>query len=320
MSQPNLCPGPPRKFLKKGEGLKRFAAYRPPLPFSANKFQRRQTFVKFNLDQNKLKEYESNFLHPDILTNDSINLSTEIPKIAPPKIMHTPVRPDRRPLAALKPSPKRYNLRRGRKPDIENEPQPVQIKDQPKRGRRQLKAVVERHITLNKKPEQAEEKTETQINGNIDTLLRKIEAKKSSLGPADDERENLERLSDDDGECSEEDQLTPVKSKHNDQRVVKQTVQFDLSTPSPGSCILALGRQIRQIQSTVNELKQKIESCECGSINQKLSAPTSKSSRKATRRRPSADADNTPPTILNCLIDEISQLRARFDEINLKKR
>lgn len=86
----------PKKFLKKGEGLKRFAAFKPPLPVTGRKSERRQTFVKFKLDNN---------IYSKILDDDSINLSTEIPKIPPPKIMHTPIRPRTHIHGALRPIP-----------------------------------------------------------------------------------------------------------------------------------------------------------------------------------------------------------------------
>lgn len=69
----------PKRFLKKGEGLKRFAAYNPPLP--------RKTFVRFQ---------------PNLPSDESLNISlTDTPKIGPPKTIHTPIRPNRAALAAL---------------------------------------------------------------------------------------------------------------------------------------------------------------------------------------------------------------------------
>lgn len=207
--------GQPKRFLKKGEGLKRFAAYKPPPPTTTTKTQRRQTFVRFKLD-NKLKR-DQHYIDPDILLDDSINLSTEIPKIAPPKIMHTPVRPNHRPALG----------------------------------------------TLNSQ-------------------------------------------------------------------------EFDLSTPLPGNCIIALGRQIQQIQETVNELKEKVKNCECGALMPQRRRPTTRSQAKAKssssssttttttlsdKTRPSADADNNNPAVklLNCLNDKIDQLREDFEEMSLKK-
>lgn len=101
--------GQPKSFLKKGEGLKRFAAYKPPLPkvnlnISDDKNQRRQTFVKFKLEHMLSKENQDNFKHPNILNDKNINLATEIPKIPPPKILHTPVKPTRQALGGIKPS------------------------------------------------------------------------------------------------------------------------------------------------------------------------------------------------------------------------
>lgn len=84
-----------RNFLRRGEGLKRFGEYNPPLPTTLKKVERRKTFVKFAEPKDTLK-----FLPKEIF-EDSINLSTEIPKIAPPKIIHTPLRPKRHALGTI---------------------------------------------------------------------------------------------------------------------------------------------------------------------------------------------------------------------------
>lgn len=402
--------GPPKKFLRKGEGLKRFAAYKPPLPVtSIKKVQRRQTFVKFKLD-NKItardKLTNDTLYYPDILYNDSVNLSTEVPKIAPPKIMHTPIRPNRQALGTIRsqnqPSPparptiirrafgmivktqnqpiqnqptqnqltqnqptqnqptpirspelkecaaapKRYNLRGSRKPSCENaqardiQPTPIDTtkKKETRRNKRQAKAVVERHISPPPSPsgdtKGADSKPdELEINGNIDNLLRKIEEKKSSLeGDNKDyinENQACERTSPSHQHHDHQHETPIINSKILNR---KSYQEFDLSTPSPGSCVLALGQQIQQIEYKVNELKNQIKNCECGAIQSHPKqqpaqpSPPATRGRKANTRskveeknRPSADADNnTTPKILASLIDEVSQLRARFDNIDFK--
>lgn len=399
---------PPKKFLKKGEGLKRFAAYKPPPPMTATKLGRRQTFVKFKLhDRN-----QSSFIPPELLNDESINLSTEIPKIAPPKIMHTPIRPNRQALGALRPTtlnfydydsdehmfdrtPQEYprghengttidcprsldakvpkaiiekNLSRKvatitpkdpnkmisfhgfRKPATPSPlpaPQPVaqpvrtEVRASPgtkpnepsrrynlrgsrkalagddevgkdvqkretRRTKRQIKAIVERHISpppkkISHEQESSEEApkfSESQIKKNIDNLLQKIERKKESLEEASE----------------------PI-SAHP---IIGTTMRVsDLSTPSPGNCILALGLQIQQIESTVNELQERMKNCECGCMFSPSEAPSKRFTRKTTRSkandktRPSANADNTTPKLLTCLLDEMTQLRARVDEMTL---
>lgn len=403
------CSCPPKKFLKKGEGLKRFAAYKPPLPMTASKLGRRQTFVKFKLhDKN-----QPTFIPPQILNDESINLSTEIPKIAPPKIMHTPIRPNRQALGAIRPAtlnvcdeydsdehyfatphtyprghenglstdnaksttdssdkrmpqalleknlsrkiatitptgpnkmisfngfrkpatpsprpspspvaqpPKaspvsrskeparRYNLRGGKKAGGD-EP-PVQ-KRETRRAKRQIKAIVERHISPHHSEHEHEDQekipeySESQIKGNIDNLLHRIEKRKEAL---EEDRSPIN--------------IQPAK-------VAANLRVSDLSSPSPGNCILALGLQIQQIESTVNELRERIKNCECGKLLSPSEAPSKKSTRKTTRSkasttstttRPSAYADNnTTPKILTCLVEEVSQLKARLDEMSLRQ-
>lgn len=221
-----------RRFLKKGEGLKRFAAYKAPLPTTVKKMERRKTFVKFNLvNQSKMKSSQDSPLHflpPEILNDDSINLSTEIPVIPPPKIMHTPVRPKRQALVTM----------------------------------------------------------------------------------------------------------------------------TNLSSPAPGNCVLAVDRQIQLIESTIHELKETIERCECGVLKPQAPKPTEKpktrSRRPVTRAtakaaksqpspksdksststeandedkntRPSAEADNCNSTkrLLNNLVQEITELKAKISSIRL---
>lgn len=398
--------GPPKKFLRKGEGLKRFAAYKPPLPVtSIKKVQRRQTFVKFKLD-NKItardKSTNDTFYYPDILNNDSVNLSTEVPKIAPPKIMHTPIRPNRQALGTIRsqnqPSsparppiirrafgvivktqnqqtqnqqasnqptpikstelkecaaaPKRYNLRGSRKPNCENaqardiQPTPIDatatsatMKKETRRNKRQAKAIVERHILPPQSPSDDinivanSEPDEFEINGDIDNLFQKIEKKKSSLEGNKEyvnEDRACERISPSQQHEYEHHHQTPIINSKSRNR--KCYHEFDLSTPTPGSCILALGQQIQQIENKVNELKNQFKNCECGAIQshpkQQLAKPSPPATRgrKANTRskveeknRPSADADNnTIPKILASLEDVMSQLRAGFVNIDFK--
>jgi hypothetical protein len=224
--------GPPKRFLKKGEGLKRFAAYKPPPPTTAKKVDGRQTFVRFRLENNKSnvkREPPLHFIPPEILYDDSINLSTEIPKIAPPKIIHTPVRPNRQ---------RSYST----SPDVT---------------------------------------------------------------------------------CSPE---------LNFSRCVSQA--SDLCTPVPGSTILALSQQIQQIESTVNELREKLNNCQCGAVAPKPATrrrPTTRAASRAAKSQPGdtdnkpngqsvdADKENSIRKVLNNLTDDVAQLRARFQDINLRE-
>lgn len=330
-SQNAPCPRPPKKFLRKGEGLKRFAAYKPPLPIiSNNKFQRRQTFVKFKLG------------YVDLLPDDSVNLSTEVPKIAPPKIMHTPMRPNRQALGTIRSTnlesqnqicaaPKRYNLRI-------RDTQPTTKTKEIRRPKRQVKAIVERHISPPYSPleelnalEDGDRNAnsvhdESKINGNIDNLLQKIEEKKISLED-DIEAENENQ------DCDR-----PIPAFHrtsisnSKNRTTRSCQDFDLSAPTPGSCILALGQQIQRIESRLNELKDQIKNCECGAIQSQHKQPIQHSppatrGRRANARlkaeekkRPSAGADKiTTPEVLAPLMNEIAILRARFENMDFNK-
>lgn len=441
------CPGPPRKFLKKYEGLKRFGGlYKPPLPqASVGKVQRRQTFVKFKLDHNITNRGVSNdssIYYPEILRNDSINLSTEIPKIAPPKIMHTPIRPNRQALGTLNsqhnlnrelktydlkkqdspdetglfftpskslnqpslhktpikidplhdknltrkvtkiqptdplnkmvsfngfrkpatpvtsntkpsepqrkttPSPpeenacdgasKRYNLRSSRKEhsDVASDDDPVTKKKETGRTKRLIKAVVERHDVPSRSPVDEPEyieggikttgsaPSESKINGDIDSLMKRIEKKKNCLevGSSSDEDQAPEKP-------SSSIHKTPVTETCNKTLATSST--FDLSTPTPGSYVLALGQQIQKIQSKVNELTNQIGHCECGAIqqpSQKQPQRPATRGRKAAlkskveKNRPSADADNnSTKQLLVTLVNEVAQLNSRFDNIHLNQ-
>lgn len=289
----------PKKFLKKGEGLKRFAAYNPPLPTTTKKcHQRRKTFVKFKLD---------NF-YPDILNDESINLSTEIPKIPPPKIIHTPIKPSRQALGAhnyndskseqspnIDPPSRRYNTR-ARKALSENVPSCETTKREPK-TRRKLKAVVERYERLpatdgNPTNTPAAESgttelTESQISGNIDDLLEKVAKMKAILG--DKELNNsLDQSDEEASDGSHEADRLDAPQKTNQ-------VHFDLSTPQPGSYILALGQQIQQIESTVNELKEIIKNCTCGKIFQSEQPSTKPGPIRKTTRSKASTVQTRPP-------------------------
>lgn len=351
-SSQNNVPGPPKRFLKKGEGLKRFAAYKPPLPLSGNKMQRRQTFVKFKLDN---KKDDPHLFPPKNLFDESVDLYTEVPKVAPPKIMRTPLKPLKQSLfmnhnnktsntanditnnnannIATKiannintkneqpddDSPLRYNLRRSRR-KVATITHPIAEKKEPRRSRRQMKAVVERHISP---PPPCNEEAETvnkssDIDSKIDHLMEKIEQKKTLLDyKISDSDENQE---DDIEEESNQDTLSQQNSNQNCHQV------FDLSTPSPGTILLAFGKHLQEIQNTVNELKNKIDSIEITSSN-KAPQP-SKSSRKASRtkqgncnnskiNRPSANADNLTPRKIENLRDRVAHLGAWFEEMNI---
>lgn len=312
----NYVPGPPRKFLKKGEGLKRFAAYRPPLPLSANRVQRRQTFVKFKLDNKLNRKNESQFPPPDLLLDDSINLSTEVPRMAPPKIMRTPIRPA---LGSLKPSvfnrqqtngpePKRYNLR----------------------SRRQMKATVERHIEpLTFSDEEEKIDSNSDINSNIDHLMKKIEHKKNLL---ENKTSDSEETQEDDGDNHEhdiedEELIQENLSTRSSNQQSRRHQAFDLSIPTPGTILLAFGKHLQEIQNTVNELKNKIDSIDLSTTKTKAPQP-SKSSRKTSRsrqatcstiktNRPSANADNLTPRKIENLRDRVAHLGAWFEEMNI---
>lgn len=357
MSQESLTCSKPKKFLKKGEGLKRFAAYNPPLPLTAHK--KRETFVKFNLENN---------IYAEILKNDSINLSTEIPKIPPPKIMHTPVRPISRTLGALRAipfnvqggqdeflaplppprktnsppiptlakrsgnckaatktsetreilaekvaraqelepkEPKRYNLRGSRRANTNNEEEPQ--KEAKRTGRRKLRAVVERHVGVATPVEQSQPTntigSESQINGELDHLLKKIEDKKTSMA---------EMTNSDHDDQTDHDS---VRSSLPTNRT------YDLSTSSPKVCLHELGQQIQQIQATANELKDRIRYHERGVPTSVEHAPTTRSSRRAiTHPKPSVGSTLTLDSDIICnLLDGIAVLSEKFDNINLRK-
>lgn len=265
---------PPRRFLKKGEGLKRFAAYKPPLPTTTKKpIERRQTFVRFRLDQNKLKTNPvAHFIPPEILNDDSINLSTEIPKIAPPKIIHTPIRPNRHALGTL---------------------------------------TNESHLF-----------TDTKIDRNIDSLYKKIEEKKVSLDGGQEDQHDCHEGS-----------FTVFVEEQSSQHEVRRA--HDLSKPTAGSAILALGRQIEQMEATLNELQEKLKNCECcNSVQQPKETarrrPTTRAASRAAKSRtndadrkqngPSAPADNEYPIrkVVNSLRDDMVQLKAKFKVIDLR--
>lgn len=187
---------PPKGFLKKGEGLKRFAAYKPPPPVAASKLGRRQTFVKFKPQPEPLS-----------LADESL----EVPKIGPPKIIHTPIRPNRQALNAIndvaEEPPRRYNLRGSRK----------QCPDQKKEPR----------------------------------------------------------------------------------RTKRQIAPTDLTSPTPGNCLLALGQQIQEIQLSVDELRDRMKNCRCGALGE-------------------APSRAEKPKILDRLVDDVSKLKARLDELKLR--
>lgn len=303
---------PPKKFLKKGEGLKRFAAYNPPLPVATNKCQRRQTFVKFKLDNQLKKQTSASFIPPEILYNESINLSTEIPKIAPPKIMHTPVRPvrpqNRQALGALK-------------GNIDN----------------LLRKIEEKNAALNREEEEEEEcgHNEAKSCDKEERSSRKevkFDHTENKSIPEEENNSEEEENSSDKDSGKEEHHDNDATSSQNISQPQKINRPRDLCSPMAGSCVIALGEKIQQIETTVNELINRLKNCECCAD---LSAPRqTQSSRPTTRmttrskakekKRPSADADNTPttkttPKIYSTLRNDVAQLKARIEAMRLNQ-
>jgi len=335
-SQNTNCP--PKRFLRKGEGLKRFAEYKPPLPTTVKKAERRRTFVKFNMDglnkKSVNKDPPLHFLPPEILNDDSINLSTEIPKIAPPKIIHTPIRPSRQALGAIT------------------------------------------NRSSDESPDSPAFLTDSKINGNIDNLLKKVEEKKSMLNdeyrdyndsfvPSQrgdkthdkTQKKLLERnfRSKQQSGLTDSDETDDASGSNSPSiarplaRTLKVGSGFDLSAPSHGNCALELGMRIQQIESTLTELREKINKCECG-----VAKPEDPPTQTANRRRPvtraaakaaitqtnhsqrvsrrstravsncidsgpSANADNcnTTKQVLNNLVNEVAELKARMSNLHL---
>lgn len=293
MSQQNIMvtPGQPKRFLKKGEGLKRFAAYKPPLPASTNKIQRRQTFVKF---KHESRTKNLNSIYPDLPSDDSINLSTEIPKIPPPKIMHTPIRPNRTALGPL------VNF--------------------------------STNTPLMTPTLRESESCERQFTRKVAFIQPTNEKKISFEGfrrPATPSPHPSPVTLPPEGQSSNDD-VSPTSSSPVD--VITPPKRYNLrgarrnasSNSTSSAAMLAFDRQIQRIEATVNELKRKTESCTCGASATMADHITSaRATRKTTRARankesrPPADADNTTPKILSALADEVAQLRSKFDEINL---
>lgn len=217
---------------------------------------------------------------------------------------------------------KRYNLRGARK-GADNMKLNDDVKIELKKNRRHLKAVVERHDRPNEEPPKLDDDvvkkgvpnmSESQISGNLDDLLNKIAKKKASLndggmsdiGDEDEPNENVDDM-----------------RNHN-----YQLFQPECHNPSSAQldgCIKTLGKQIQQIQSTINELNDRVKKCECGRILGEESSvkPTKRTTRSRaanhTYKRPSANADNTTPRILSILMNEVAQLRASFDEMSLMR-
>ena len=206
--------------------------------------ERRQTFVRFRFDESKnlnTKREPANFIPLEILNDDSINLSTEIPKIAPPKIIHTPIRPNRQALGTI-------------------------------------------------------------LNGNS----------MFSSTQCDDEKFHSPLFT----------PATPIRPK----KVAHQAAQT-----SPGGYILALGQQISRIESTVNELKQRTDNCQCGALAPQAlptirRRPTTRAAARAAqtkaasdKKRPSADADKNTLQVVDNLIDEIGVLKEKLEEMSLRR-
>lgn len=289
--------GPPKRFLRKGEGLKRFAAYKPPLPGTVKKVERRQTFVRFRMDQAKTitRREPAHFIPPEILNDDSINLSTEIPKIAPPKIIHTPIRPSRHALGTLTNETSLFS---------------------------------DSHINVNidKLFKKIEEK-----KSNLDGCKQQI--KQHEHHQPEHEDNNQASFEDNQDEQEYHDNYTPppsppapVKAAPSKARKVNQVT--DLSKPLPGNCMLAFTKQLQQIEATINELRDKIKNCECGAITppsppKTRRRPTTRAAAKAAQSkpsdkpRPSADADNPTTKMFNSLTNQVAELKAAFAQFNL---
>lgn len=312
MSEPNSCStGPPKKFLKKGEGLKRFAAFKPPIPVTAHKVERRQTYVKFKLDNSGTKKSpDSHFLHPDILDDESINLSTEVPKIAPPKIMHTPVRPQHGknnnhflrpntpPLSSRAPPPRSPSPPTPSPPPASPSPprQPLQAKkisppNPPSSPEALTQPIQPARVTRSTKQCLKLQNTNTdlstpspgscvlalgqqihQIQLIVNQLQEKIQTCQCEPPKSAPKRKSSRRA------------VSPTSAAETEQNTRKTRSTNQCS--KPGSCVLALGQQIQQIQLTVNELKEGMKNCECGAVlSEQKPVPKRKSSRKTTRQR-----------------------------------
>jgi uncharacterized coiled-coil protein SlyX len=159
------------------------------------------------------------------------------------------------------------------------------------------------------------------LDRNIDSLYQKIEEKKISLN---DRQE-------DEYECHEG-SFTAFAGNQSSQHEVRRA--HDLSTPTAGSAILALGRQIEQMEATLNELQEKLKNCECCNSAQQPKEttrrrPTTRAASRAAKSKTndaekkqnglSAPADNEYPIrkVVNSLRDDMDQLKAKFKVIHL---
>lgn len=315
---------PPKRFLKKGEGLKRFAAYKPPLPVSTSQLQRRQTFVKFKQDLKK-----SNPSYPDLPEDDSINLSTEVPKIAPPKIMHTPLRPMRTALGTSNfnspyvvtpdfrglneitqksfnrkvtfvqpPSAKKISFRKPATPSPVKSP--VAQEESPPR-RYNLRGSRKPSVNLIA-PAKETKKSRRQAKAVVE---RHITPAKVPLIESDDTpltETTLTPPSVIDTPVIETPVIDPRKS-HEMPRVIES------SPPTPGNMTLALERHIQQIEAALGELKRKIIP----------EAANTRIKKKTAREGPSVLTDSSIRSIYHTLVDDVAKLGSKFDEINLKR-
>lgn len=301
--------GPPKRFLRKGEGLKRFAAYKPPLP--CKPVERRQTFVRFKLNHNSntITREPAHFIPPEILNDDSINLSTEVPKIAPPKIIHTPIRPNRNALGTITNETSMFS--------------------------------------------------DSKINGNIDNLFKRIEEKKSALQDKEehsffgDESISSPRRApsiteptkdDKKGQRATDKQETKSKrrneclskkleSSNEELRVTREHEEKSncqtprQTSPTPGSEHPELTKQLEKIESTVNELKDKLKDCQCCTVTSPQTTrrrPTTRAAARAAQSKksdpqstgPSAAADKlTTKEKLDSLAGQFAQLKTSLDEL-----
>lgn len=278
----------PKKFLKKGEGLKRFAAYKPPLPkVTAKKI--RQTIVKFDL-KNNYSEEKSCYL-PDILLDDSKNLSMEVPPIPPPKIVHTPMRPTRVQQTPMRPTRVQQTpMKQSR--NIQRTP----IKPPPKILNTPVREVPVNHLDQN-------------INNNNNNNKDNNNTKENS---------NLNNNNNNTKKNGKSGKRYNLRSRRQDDPVIEQRVTSDLSSPLPGNCILALAKQVQQVESTLNELKVKIFNCNCGSepVRTTRRGPAPK---KENQLRHPAPAAVSTPKILRSLADDVSQLKKSFDDLQVAR-
>lgn len=296
-SQPKIYK--PKKFLKKGEGLKRFAAYNPAPPTTVKKVGRRKTFVKFKLDE----------FHPELFANDSINLSTEIPKIAPPKIIHTPVK--------TRPAQTFGNINEYEDFNDEQDSDHDHNQQLDAGSMHESVAVTEENYIGDEESEIKEEQED--VSGQPSNIPVKTEK--------DGRRYNLRGIKkrDDLNEPSKEE--LPKAPKKTRRKAVVETSQArpkDMNT---------IARHIQLIQSTVIELKEnilreqpadRIQQVACAASIVKPTKRRSRIPKKSITKLPETPqplerSESINSELITTLVNEIENLKATFDEINTKK-